>query len=88
MTVSLAGSGDGVSAPVAGQRFWFLGTASLLSMAVDGAIATAVLEEIDDDTVVVIDVVVSELEHRATLACTAPLALRPRSGRGHRTGSS
>jgi hypothetical protein len=63
-----------VSAPVAGQRFWFLDTASLLSMAVDDAIATAVLDEIDDDTVVVIDVVVSELEHRATIADTAALA--------------
>jgi hypothetical protein len=64
-----------VNAPVTGStRFWFLDTASLLSMAVDDAIAAAVLSEIDDDTVVIIDVVVSELEHRATMTGTAALA--------------
>lgn len=43
-------------------------------MAVDGAIAAAVLEEIGDGIVVLIDVVVEELERRATLQDTAALA--------------
>lgn len=53
---------------------WFLDTASLLSMAVDAAITAAVLAEIGTDIVVIIDVVLEELQHRATVASTASLA--------------
>jgi hypothetical protein len=57
-----------------GQRIWFLDTASLLSMAVDEAIAAAVLDEIGDDPVMIIDIVTDELHYRATVADTAELA--------------
>jgi hypothetical protein len=57
-----------------GQRVWFLDTASLLSMAVDDAIAAAVLDEIGGDPVMIIDIVTDELHYRATVADTAKLA--------------
>jgi hypothetical protein len=57
-----------------GQRIWFLDTASLLSMAVDEAIAAAVLDEIGVDPVVIIDIVTDELHYRATVFGTAKLA--------------
>jgi len=55
-------------------NFWFLDTASLLSMAVDGDIFAAVLAEISTDIVVIIDVVNDELAHRATIPSTTLLA--------------
>lgn len=55
-------------------RIWFLDTASLLSMAVDPAIAAVVLEEIGDDPVMIIDIVSDELHYRATVDDTAELA--------------
>jgi hypothetical protein len=63
-----------VSALVPPPRIWFLDTASLLSMAVDDAVAAAVMEEIGDDRVVIIDVVTDELHYRATVDDTAELA--------------
>jgi predicted nucleic acid-binding protein len=57
-------------------RLWFLDTSSLLSMAVDEGIAAVVLEELSNDTVVLIDVVIEELEYRATISSTAALAKR------------
>jgi hypothetical protein len=63
-----------VSALVPPPRIWFIDTASLLSMAVDDAIATAVLKELGDDRVVIIDVVTDELHYRATRDDTAELA--------------
>jgi hypothetical protein len=63
-----------VSAAEGGVRIWFLDTASLLSMAVDPAIAAVVLEEIGDDPVMIIDIVTEELHYRATADDTAELA--------------
>jgi hypothetical protein len=62
-----------VSTP-ARKRIWFLDTASLLSMAVDEALANVVLLEIDHDPVMIIDIVTDELLYRATVAETAKLA--------------
>lgn len=58
------------------QRIWLLDTASLLSMAVDEAIAYEVLDELGEDLVVIIDVVTSELQYRQTVAGTEALAFR------------
>lgn len=63
-----------MSAAAGGARIWFLDTASLLSMAVDPAIAAVVLEEVGDDPVMIIDVVTDELQYRATVDDTAELA--------------
>jgi hypothetical protein len=63
-----------VSVRAGQRRIWFLDTASLLSMAVDEAIAAVVLEEIGDDPVMVVDIVTDELLYRATEADTAVLA--------------
>lgn len=63
-----------MSVPVPPPRIWFIDTASLLSMAVDDAIAAAVLDEICGDRVVIIDVVTDELHYRATVDDTAELA--------------
>jgi hypothetical protein len=61
-----------VTAPA--KRVWFLDTASLLSMAVDAEIGNAVLDEIANDPVVIIDIVHDELTRRASIASTATLA--------------
>ena len=55
-------------------RVWFLDTSSLLSMAVDEKIESAVLDEIGDDRVVIIDIVHDELTRRAGVPETAGLA--------------
>lgn len=62
----------GAGAPPA--RVWLVDTASVLSMAVDEDIADVVLQEIGNDSVVIIDMVVDELKHRATIPATATLA--------------
>jgi hypothetical protein len=56
------------------KRVWFLDTSSLLSMAVDERIEAAVLDEIGDDPVMIIDIVHDELTRRAGMAATAGLA--------------
>lgn len=56
------------------RQIWFPDTASLLSMAVDEAIAEAVLAEVAGDPVMLLDVVVDELEYRRTQPETAHLA--------------
>ena len=56
------------------QRVWFLDTSSLLSMAVDEDIEAAVLDEIGNDPVMIIDIVHDELTHRASDPETARLA--------------
>jgi len=56
------------------RHFWFVDTASLLSMAVDPEIAAEVMAEIGSDPVVVIDVVREELTYRATRPGTGALA--------------
>jgi hypothetical protein len=61
-----------VSAP--SIRIWFLDTSSLLSTALNEDIETAVLDEIGDDRVVIIDVVHDELTRRAAIPGTAELA--------------
>lgn len=61
-------------------RVWFPDTSSLLSMAVDKDIEAAVVDEIGDDPVVIIDIVQDELTHRATIAETAALAKAALSG--------
>ncbi len=53
---------------------WFLDTSSLLSMAVNEDIEAAVLREIGDDQVVIIDIVQDELTRRAGIPETAGLA--------------
>lgn len=63
-----------MSGPAAARRIWFVDTASLLSMAVDPAIADVVLAEIGQDPVLVIDVVKDELTYRQTRPETASLA--------------
>jgi hypothetical protein len=55
-------------------RVWFLDTSSLLSMALDKDIAAAVLNEIGNDRVVIIDIVQDELTRRAGIPETAGLA--------------
>jgi len=60
--------------PTPTPSIWFLDTASLLSMAVDPGITVAVLDEIGSDIVVIIDVVLQELDYRATVPSTASLA--------------
>jgi hypothetical protein len=59
---------------VPGRRVWFLDTSSLLSMAVDEGIEAAILDEIGDDPVVIIDIVDDELTRRAAAPGTAGLA--------------
>lgn len=66
------------------QRIWLLDTASLLSMAVDEAIAGEVLDELGEDLVVIIDVVTSELQYRQTVAATEALAVRALAGWGRK----
>jgi hypothetical protein len=61
-----------VSAP--SKRVWFLDTSSLLSMALDEDIEAAVLDEIGDDRVMIIDIVHDELTRRAAIPGTAGLA--------------
>jgi hypothetical protein len=61
-----------VSAP--GNGIWFLDTSSLLSMALDEDIEAAVLDEIGDTRVVIIDIVQDELTRRAAIPGTAELA--------------
>jgi len=58
----------------ASRRVWFLDTSSLLSMAIGEEIEAAVLDEIGDDHVVIIDVVHDELTRRAAIPGTAALA--------------
>lgn len=58
----------------ASKRVWFLDTSSLLSMALGEEIEAAVLDEIGDDRVVIIDVVHDELTRRAAIPGTAGLA--------------
>ena len=58
----------------ASKRIWFLDTSSLLSMALNEDIEAAVLDEIGDDRVVIIDIVHDELTHRAAMPGTAGLA--------------
>jgi hypothetical protein len=58
----------------AGKRVWFLDTSSLLSMALSEEIEAAVLDEIGDDPVMIIDVVRDELTRRAAIPGTAGLA--------------
>jgi hypothetical protein len=53
---------------------WFLDTSSVLSMALDGEIEAAILDEIGGDRVVIIDIVKDELTHRADIPETAGLA--------------
>jgi hypothetical protein len=48
-----------VNAPV--KTIWFLDTSSLLSMAVDEDIEAAILDEIGNDPVMIIDIVQEEL---------------------------
>jgi hypothetical protein len=59
---------------VSSTRVWFLDTSSLLSMAVDEGIEAAVLDEIGDDPVMIIDIVHDELTRRAAIPGTAGLA--------------
>jgi hypothetical protein len=61
-----------VSAPE--TRIWFLDTSSLLSMALDEGIESAVLAEIGGDHVMIIDIVHDELTRRASVPETAGLA--------------
>jgi hypothetical protein len=56
------------------KRVWFLDTSSLLSMALSEEIEAAVLDEIGDDHVMIIDVVRDELTRRAAIPGTAGLA--------------
>lgn len=56
------------------KTVWFLDTSSLLSMAVDQDIEAAVLDEIGNDSVVIIDIVQDELTRRAGIPETAGLA--------------
>jgi hypothetical protein len=56
------------------KRVWFLDTSSLLSMALDEDIEAAVLDEIGDDPVMIIDIVHDELTRRAAIHGTAGLA--------------
>jgi hypothetical protein len=56
------------------KRVWFLDTSSLLSMALSEEIEAAVLDEIDEDHVMIIDVVRDELTRRAAIPGTAGLA--------------
>jgi hypothetical protein len=58
----------------ASKRVWFLDTSSLLSMALGEEMEAAVLDEIGDDRVVIIDVVHDELTRRAAIPGTAGLA--------------
>lgn len=55
-------------------RVWFLDTSSLLSMAVSQDIEAAVLDEIGNERVVIIDIVQEELTRRAGISETAALA--------------
>lgn len=57
-----------------GKRVWFFDTSSLLSMALDEEIEAAVLDEVGDDRVLIIDVVNDELTRRAAIPGTAGLA--------------
>jgi hypothetical protein len=61
-------------------RVWFLDTSTLLSMAVDKDIEAAVLDEIGDELVVIIDIVQDELTRRAGIPETAALAKVALSG--------
>jgi hypothetical protein len=65
-----------------GGKVWFLDTSSLLSMAVDEEIEAAVLAEIADERVVIIDIVQDELTYRAGVPATAELAKRALSRTG------
>jgi hypothetical protein len=56
------------------MRVWFLDTSSLLSMALSEDIEAAVLDEIGNYRVMIIDIVHDELTRRATLSDTAGLA--------------
>ena len=63
-----------MSAPSKSKSVWFLDTSSLLSMALDERIEVAVLDEIGDDPVMIIDIVHDELTRRAAIPSTAGLA--------------
>lgn len=58
----------------ASKRIWFLDTSSLLSMALDEEIEAAVLDEIGNDPVMIIDIVRDELTRRAAVPGTDGLA--------------
>lgn len=57
-----------------GTRVWFLDTSSLLSMALHEEIEAAILDEIGDGRIMIIDIVHDELIRRASVSETAALA--------------